>query len=74
VQQKLPSPPGQADNFCDLEGDLRLVGGTSEFNGRVEICFRDNWGTICDDNWDDNDATVVCRQIGHSNLGMLPRN
>lgn len=66
--------PGQIDITCDLDGDLRLFGGTSELNGRVEICFRGYWGTICDDQWDDNDATVVCRQIGHSNLGKLPGN
>ena len=46
------------------DGDVRLVDGTSERNGRVEICFGGVWGTVCDDDWDDRDAGVVCRELG----------
>ena len=38
--------------------------------GRVEICIDNVWGTICNDNWDDNDAQVVCRQKGFSDVGQ----
>ena len=50
------------------EGDLRLVGGNSSLEGRVEVCTQGMWGAIYayfSYQWSMNEARVVCRQLGY---------
>ena len=50
------------------QGVIRLRGGNAT-SGRVEICNNNDWGRVCSDGWDNNDAEVACRQLGFEPTG-----
>ncbi|XP_019860164.1 PREDICTED: deleted in malignant brain tumors 1 protein-like [Amphimedon queenslandica] len=59
-------------NKSCVTGEIQLVGGTNEYEGRVEICYNQMWGTVCDNSWDTVDSNVVCSQLGHQPFGSNP--
>lgn len=46
------------------DGDVRLQDGETEYEGRIEVCYRNVWGTVCDHSINNAVATVVCTQRG----------
>ena len=49
-------------------GEIRLVGGESEREGRLEVCNNGRWGSVCGTQWRDRHTAVVCRYLGFSDL------
>ena len=58
------------------DGQVKVIGETEDdvkdgrLRGRVEVCLGGRFGTVCDETWNDQDASVVCRQLGLSPYGM----
>ena len=70
MSHPLPSLSMNAAPPCS-NGDLRLFGGQVRTEGTIEVCQSGLWqrDTICDDDWDNSDARVVCRELGFATDG-----
>ena len=54
------------------DGDLKIIPSNlnNHLAGRVEVCVNGTWGTICSESFDDEDARVICNQLGYSVYGI----
>nr|XP_046268866.1 lysyl oxidase homolog 3B isoform X2 [Scatophagus argus] len=50
--------------YMGFENSIRIVGGRSSYEGRVEVQVGSKWGTVCSSGWTTKEAMVVCRQLG----------
>ena len=53
------------------DGDIQLVGGSNKYEGRIEVCVNQAWGTVCSYIYNINVGKVVCGQIGAQTLGNV---
>ena len=47
-----------------IDTGIRLAEGEYAYEGRIEVLYKGEWGTVCDDDFDDDDADVACKMMG----------
>ena len=53
------------------DGEIRLVDGEKETEGRVDVCFSKRWGTIGSDGWTETESNVICNDLGYEFTGKF---
>ena len=50
---------------------VRLVGGSRDTEGRVEVKINEVWGSVCDSGWSLPEGDVICRQLGYPRASQV---
>ncbi|XP_020710705.2 uncharacterized protein LOC105690556 isoform X4 [Athalia rosae] len=64
----------ESHEHCDAPFELRLAGGRNPLEGRVEIRHHGIWGTVCDDDFSQATATVICKSLGYGGSATALKN
>ena len=51
-------------------GQIRLVEGKDQYEGRLEVCYTGRWGTVGADEWTETNSRVVCNSLGYDYSGI----
>ena len=60
-------------NFTCTDGEIKLIGGTAAYEGTIQVCMNNRFGTICDEKFNSVAAGVVCNSLGYPRQGKCMR-
>ncbi|XP_054002582.1 uncharacterized protein LOC128889196 isoform X3 [Hylaeus anthracinus] len=69
-----PDKSDESSEHCDAPFEIRLANGSSPLEGRVEVRHHGIWGTVCDDDFSNAEATVICRSLGYGGPALAKKN
>ncbi|XP_076629427.1 uncharacterized protein LOC143345828 isoform X2 [Colletes latitarsis] len=69
-----PDGSDESSEHCDAPFELRLTNGSSPLEGRVEVRHHGIWGTVCDDDFSNAAATVICRSLGYGGRAAVKKD
>ncbi|XP_012537284.2 uncharacterized protein LOC105837243 isoform X2 [Monomorium pharaonis] len=69
-----PDHSDESPEHCDAPFELRLANGSNPMQGRVEVRHHGVWGTMCDDDFTNATAMVICRSLGYGGIAIAKKN
>ncbi|KAL6449111.1 hypothetical protein ACFW04_000663 [Cataglyphis niger] len=69
-----PDRSDESPEHCDAPFELRLANGSNPLQGRVEVRHHGVWGTVCDDDFTNATATVICRSLGYGGIAIARKD
>lgn len=69
-----PDQSDESSEYCDAPFELRLANGSNSLQGRVEVRHHGVWGTVCDDDFTNATAVVICRSLGYGGIAIAKKN